>query len=231
MTLKKGLFYSLILCCAMCVLSACSSRNSTAEGWYLRAENGANLVIIENYGPISMSDQSRGGALFEGLDSGDFIEITLGAVAESYPAQAGIYTCKKLSEGALADVPADAVADLVEMGYTFGDHNHIPADEPLTVDDPVSGYCGNTITEVLLNGGTFSFWGGDSVTLTDLLINLDYDPDQVCRCLPEFTVNTEFGSGYEVNLAESYVRCETGQTALTAEQVEQIRGILERNCT
>ena len=117
------------------------------------------------------------------------------------------------------------------MGYTFASHSHAPAEESLTVDDPVVGYCGNTITDVVLNDETFSFWGGDSVTLTDILINLSYDPDQICRCLPEFTVNTEFGSGYSVSLSDAYARCESGQAALTAEQVEQIQGILERNCT
>lgn len=57
------------------------------------------------------------------------------------------------------------------------------------------------------------------------------DPAAVCKCLPEFTVDTEFGDGYGVNLTDSYVRCEAGQAPLTAEQTEEIRGILERNCT
>ena len=69
------------------------------------------------------------------------------------------------------------------------------------------------------------------MTLPDILINLAYDPKQVCRCLPEFTVNTELGSGYGVNLSESYARCEGGQAALTVEQVTAIREILDRNCT
>ena len=43
-------------------------------------------------------------------------------------------------------------------------------------------------------------------------------------------MDTEFGSGYGVNLAQSYARCESGQAALTAEQTEAIRGILDRNC-
>ena len=54
-------------------------------------------------------------------------------------------------------------------------------------------------------------------------------PGQVCRCLPEFTVDTEFG-GYDVDLTESYARCESGQAALTAEQTDSIQGIWERNC-
>ena len=229
--MKKRLFYSLILCCATCVLTACSGGKSTLEGWYLRAENGANLIITEEQGPISMSDRSKDGNLFAGLDDGDFIEITHDAIAETYPGQAGIYSCKKLGDGSFEDVPANVVAELRDMGYTFNSHSHAPAEEPLTVENPVTGYCGNTITEVLLNGETYSFWGGDSVTLTDILINLSYDADQICRCLPEFTVNTEFGSGYGVNLSSSYVRSDAGQAALTAEQVEQIQEILERNCT
>ena len=107
---------------------------------------------------------------------------------------------------------------------------HTPAEEPQTVGDPVSGYCGNTVTEVTLDGETYSFWGDDSVALTDIVINLAYDPDRICRCPPEFTVDTEFGDGYGVNLTSHYVRCEEGQAPLTAEQAETIQGILDRNC-
>ena len=56
---------------------------------------------------------------------------------------------------------------------------------------------------------------------------LDYSGD-VCRCLPEYSVDTEFGTGYGVNLTEGYARSGGGQTDLTEEQVEQIREILER---
>lgn len=110
------------------------------------------------------------------------------------------------------------------------DHSHAPAAQPLTVEDPVSGYCGNTVTQVTVEGETYSFWGSDSVTLTDLLINLAYDPEALCRCLPQYTVDTEFGSGYGVSLSGSYARCADGQAALTEEQAEIIRGILDRNC-
>ena len=168
--------------------------------------------------------------MFDDLDDGDFIEITHDAIAETYPGQAGVYSCDKLSDGSFEDVPANIVADLMYMGYTFASHMHSPATEPLTVENPVTGYCGNTITEVVLGEEVFSFWGSDSVTLTDILINLNYDPDQICRCLPEFTVNTEFGSGYGVSLSGAYARCKAGQAALTGAQVDQIRGILDRNC-
>lgn len=221
-----------ILVCSLLVLCGCSgSKSSTLEGWYLRSENGGNFIITEEHGPISMSDKNREGTLFDGLDDGDFIEITYDAIAESYPAQTSVYSCKKLSDGSFEDVPADVVADLMSLGYTFTSHMHSPAAEPLTVEDPVTGYCGNTITEVVLGEEVFSFWGSDSVALTDILINLDYDPDQICRCLPEFTVNTEFKTGFGVNLTQAYARCEDGQAALTTEQVETILEIVNRNCT
>ena len=96
-----------------------------------------------------------------------------------------------------------------------------------------AGYCGNTVTTISREERVWdepweaSFWGEDSVALTDLLLYLDYSGD-VCRCLPEYSVDTEFGTGYGVNLTEGYARSGGGQTDLTEEQVEQIREILER---
>ena len=94
------------------------------------------------------------------------------------------------------------------------------------MDDPVTGYCGNTVTTIDLDGKTYSFEGSDSVNLTDVLINLKYDPMKLCRCLPEFTVTTELGGPYGVNLSQGYARCSDGQADLTEEQVELIRQIL-----
>ena len=218
-------------CCFLCVLllAACGGKEPM-EGRYLQAENGAHLVIADDGEPFMVSDQRKKGDLFEGLTSGDCIRITHDGIEECFPAQTGAYSCKLLEEGSPEDIPAETLAVLEELGYTFDFHIHTPAGEPQTAADPVSGYCGNTVTTVHLDGKDHSFWGGDSVALTDLLVNLAYDPDRVCRCAVEFTVDTEFGSGYGVNLTEAFARCETGQAALTAEQVSAIRGILDRNC-
>ena len=104
--------------------------------------------------------------------------------------------------------------------------DHDLAVAPQTVDNPVTGYCGNTVTTIDLDGKTYSFEGSDSVNLTDVLINLKYDPMKVCRCLPEFTVTTELGGPYGVNLSQGYARCSDGQADLTEEQVELIWEIL-----
>lgn len=105
-------------------------------------------------------------------------------------------------------------------------HSHTLAEQPQTVDDPVTGYCGNTMTTIVLDGKEYTFMGSDSVSLTDIVINLQYDPMRVCRCASEFTVKTEFGNPYEVNLNQGYARCEEGQTDLTVDQIELIQKIL-----
>ena len=107
------------------------------------------------------------------------------------------------------------------------DHSHTLAEKPQTVDDPVSGYCGNTMTTIILDDKEFTFMGSDSVNLTDILINLKYNPMRICRCFPEFTVRTEIGEPYGVNLSQGYARCDDGQADLTAEQIEEIQKILE----
>ena len=106
-------------------------------------------------------------------------------------------------------------------------HTHASAEDPQTVDDPVTGYCGNTMTTIILDDNEYTFMGSDSVNLTDILINLKYDTMRVCRCTPDFTVQTEFGEPYGVNLSQGYARCEDGQADLTEEQIEKIREILD----
>ena len=107
------------------------------------------------------------------------------------------------------------------------DHTHHSAKAEQTVSDPVSGYCGNTITTVYFDdNNSYEFWGGESVTMTDILINLDYRKNKLCKCLPEYTVDTEFGTGYGINLTEGYARCDKGQADLTQEQISELKDII-----
>lgn len=89
-------------------------------------------------------------------------------------------------------------------------------------------YCGNMLTTVYLEEMNFTLAGRDSVTITDILANLDYDPDAVCRCMAEFTVDTETLAGIQVNLTQGFARCEKGQAALTEEQAQSLREIIDR---
>ena len=121
----------------------------------------------------------------------------------------------------------DGVGTVYYGFYAIRDsHSHTPAADPQTVEDPYSGYCGNTMTTITIDGQDFTFMGSDSVYLTDLLLNLKYDPMKLCDCIREFSVTTEFGGPYGINRTEGYARCEDGQADLTEEQVDQIRQIL-----
>lgn len=227
--------FCLFACAALLLLAACAApaaEPETTEGRALTAWNEEGnirtLLVTEDGEPIVLTTEVCDA--FCDWNNGDRVRVTHDGVSETFPAQTEVYDYKTLAEGDWSDIPEETVTALKDLGWDFCLDVHAPAAEPQTVEDPVTGYCGNTVTEVTLDGETYSFWGDDSVTLTDIVINLAYGPEAVCKCLPEFTVDTEFGDGYGVSLTESYVRCEAGQAALTEEQTEVIRGIVERNC-
>lgn len=114
------------------------------------------------------------------------------------------------------------------------EHVHELAVESNILPHESVGYCGNTVTTVRYGGGLEgeewekSFWGSPSVELTDLLRYLDYSGD-ICRCLPEYVVETEFGdTAYGVNLTAGYVRHDGGQVSLTEEQVSWMESIIDQ---
>ena len=115
-----------------------------------------------------------------------------------------------------------------EVAPADGGHIHAPADEPETTGDTENGYCGNTSATVTLDGSAYTLSGSDAVTLTAILENLDYNSDDICSCSTEFTVETEVGTEYEVNLTEYFARCDAGQAALTQKQVDAIGEIIDQ---
>ena len=81
---------------------------------------------------------------------------------------------------------------------------------------------------VTLDGSVYTIPGSDAVTLTAILENLDYTSDDICSCSAEFTVETEIGTEYEVNLTGYFARCDAGQAVLTQKQADAIREIVQR---
>lgn len=120
-----------------------------------------------------------------------------------------------------------------EVEGDLSGHDHVLSEEDNIVEHEKAGYCDNTITKISRESQMgreswkVSFDGSDSVVLTDLLLYLDFS-DVICRCQPEYNVDTEFGTGYGINLTEGYVRHDGGQVSLTAEQLESIQGIFDR---
>jgi len=144
-------------------------------------------------------------------------------------------SCGAYAAGGTSE-PAEADASAVLPGASQPEEDvHQPAQaDNIVPHDPV-GYCGNTVTTVsadaLVTGEDWevSFWGSDSVALTDLLTYLDYQ-EGICRCLPEYNVTTEFSEeSYGIDLTSGYVRRGDSQVDLTEGQTELIRDILERN--
>lgn len=120
---------------------------------------------------------------------------------------------------------------------TADTHSHTAFNGNNIIEHEFAVYCGNTRTRISLantEGGepiSLSFWGEDSVALTDLLRYLDYNED-VCKCVPEYHVDTDFNfdGGYDISLTGHYARCNGRQVNLTQEQVDLIYEIWERNC-
>ena len=124
--------------------------------------------------------------------------------------------------------PESAAPALGEEKADRPDDDHAPADEPESANGAETGSCGSTSVTVTLGGSAHTIPGSDAVTLTAILENLDYTSDDICSCSTEFTVETEIGTEYEINLTEYFARCDAGQAALTQEQADTIREVIER---
>ena len=114
-----------------------------------------------------------------------------------------------------------------ESAVPSPDHPHPAAADNVLPHEQV-GYCGNTVTEIRAGDAEASFWGSDSVALTDLLHWLDYR-DDVYSCPAEYTVTTELSeTPYELNLTAGFARHDGRQVSLTDEQIGTIAAILDR---
>ena len=87
------------------------------EGRVLVADNGAYLIILDDHSPIKMSDQTRKGGAFEGLQTGDKIRILHDGVLLSYPGQTGVYHLRLLERGHAEDIPEAVLDSLRELGW------------------------------------------------------------------------------------------------------------------
>ena len=101
--------------------------------------------------------------------------------------------------------------------YVFYIIKHSVAFAQMTPAAAENVWCGNTVTKIRIGEAEYAFSGSDSVNLSNLLISLSYDPALVCKCQPDFQVETEWGKSYGISLS-GYVRCAEGQARLTEEQ-------------
>ncbi len=88
----------------------------TAEGRCLVTEDGTYILVVDDM-PIKMTDRSKGKDLFEGVTTGDKIRVVHNGIAESYPAQAGVYRVTLLQDGGEADISDAVRKQLAELGW------------------------------------------------------------------------------------------------------------------
>ena len=130
---KVLLVLSLLLLLGAAVFVAAAKRSlSFTAGYYVKAENGAHLLIAGS-SPIQLSDQTNGSGHFTDLTSGDRIRVLHDGIAESYPARTGVYGLWKLDDGSIEDVPVSVLDSLMDMGWTF---EGIEQPDPLFSVDP-----------------------------------------------------------------------------------------------
>lgn len=112
---------ALLLCVVTIIgmLAGCSQSQeqptdvSSLSGTYIRTTNGANMIIVDNYGPIVLSGLNNE---FKKVQSGSEIKITTGAIAESYPAQASAETMEVVKVKPL-NIYEEKYKTLIEMGW------------------------------------------------------------------------------------------------------------------
>lgn len=131
--LKKlfGLSFAVVLALSFC---ACDEKKSssddgkpnlnqnqepspmTVEGRAYVCDNG-NVLVVSDRGPVRFTVTDEYREVYDGLTTGDEIEITCLMIEETYPAQTDAITLEKLSDGEPSDLPQDTVQSLEEMGW------------------------------------------------------------------------------------------------------------------
>lgn len=224
--LPLGIVGGVVILCTVAVfvfgalISAKGYSISTGRLYF--AEQGTYLIDDEDMA-MRVSDCSEDETLFDGYKSGDRVILLHDEVLLTYPSMTGGYKIFRLSKGDGSYKPADEVLGVVTVDEN-DNGSSVDYEEPSEYKQVT---CGNTITTIRFDDGkSFSFMYGNSVEMTSILINLDYVEGSMCDCLPEYTVDTEFGTGYGINLTEGYARFDGGQVDLTQEQVDKLGEII-----
>lgn len=228
---------AILLICFIGIIGFVESRGLFfSTGRYLKCGD-SHMIIMDSGSTAVLSYEKE--ELFDGLSSGDKITILNDAILESYPSQTKAYYLRKDEEGTAADLPQGKLNTLREMGWIPElDHTHAPTTEDNTISDEISGFCGNTTTELTVYGDsdeTYEFWGDKSVELQALLLNLEYDIAKLCKCEGEYFVGGDLVDTFSINLTSYFVtryEGETnfaiGQAVLSEEQARTISEIVKK---
>lgn len=115
--MKKVLIFLLVLLLiAACLIGVMVMGSlSISTGRCLVADNGSVMLILEG-SPIVMHSR-YGDGMFDGLSTGDEIMVLHDGIQETYPGGTGVYFVFRLGGGSIADIPAEVIDSLTEMGW------------------------------------------------------------------------------------------------------------------
>ena len=110
-----GIIVAIIITGILTVYILVNKGYGISVGRYLESKNGTPMLICEN-SPITMSNRTSSD-VFNKLDIGDEIIVVHTGIAESYPAQTGVYAVFRLSKGTTLDIPQKVINELVKLGW------------------------------------------------------------------------------------------------------------------
>ena len=122
MRIKKRVFIPICIILSLVLLIGCAivymNANSLglSTGRVLISSHGSYMLIRDN-SPINMGNPKNNTGLFNGLENGDEILVLHDGINESYPGKTGAYAIFKLKDGDIADIPAEVLASLTELGW------------------------------------------------------------------------------------------------------------------
>ena len=119
--MKRSLKFTLAIISGIIILLVVSVYISFNKGYgisvgrYLEVKDGTAMLIRGN-SPISMHNRTKRD-LVRSLDTGDKILVIHTGIAESYPAQTGVYAVLKISNGTINDIPQKVLNELIKLGW------------------------------------------------------------------------------------------------------------------
>lgn len=162
---------------------------SEIQGYYFRTNNGKDVLIDSAGTLVILSNQSGAETLFDGVTNGDRIVVTVDGIAETYPEEAGCYSCEKQQDGELNDIPDDAIQKLKELGW-FSDDQPVE----ITVEELTQQHAAEYEAQ-----GITLLGSGDSVYSSYFLVSFD-------RAVTELSL---WRIEMDVILNDSYIGSET----------------------
>ena len=83
--LLKWLICSVVMVSVLNVSGCTEEQRLVKEGRYLRADNGIHF-LFDGELPIQICNQDIGEVMFDGLETGDLIQVVHDPIRETYPA-------------------------------------------------------------------------------------------------------------------------------------------------